>query len=241
LHLVFCSIFLGCSSAGNSPTLKHSELGYTCLSDSQCGSSEFCTNIGDYRLGDRFVCSKYCTADADCPVPYSGANPLQCGILADGSKGCIRECIGLGVACINGVPTACKATDDSHCDQCGCPDGLRCNTNGSVSCVPKLSEGEVCATDGDCLSDNCSPTNKTCRVAVGSPCTSDNCDRCAGNAATGWSYCSRLCGYSSQCNAGDCLISDVYNNGPKYCYPYCVSGCTKCFTATGSTMQYCEI
>lgn len=230
---------LGCSSGGGgtSSSTKNqvSKLGAQCTTSVDCGPSEFCTDLGT-RWVPYLVCSKSCSANDECYSSVSSAEWV-CGILEDGSRGCVFDNCGgnyYGVACLNGVDTACKAVDDTHCDQCSCPDTQYCGAGGK--CIAKVGLGEPCTNDGECLSVNCGAAGH-CRVAIGSPCTTDNCDFCSTNSTTGWSACTRACDADPWCTEGSCYAR--FTTQTPYCYMYCVSGCV-CFTTPDGT-SFCEL
>ena len=160
----------------------------------------YCAETVDAVLGALSFCTKPCALDTDCTsdlVPVG----LRCGVLADGSRGCVEACSGgLGApgsfACVDGVPTDCALAPDAFCEVCGCPADLRCVAG--VGCQPKLGLGDACGYDSACLSNHCSATAGVCRVGVGEPCNDQNCDLCL-MATDGWSWCSRNCS-SGSCN-----------------------------------------
>jgi hypothetical protein len=228
----------GCSASRSS---KPSSLEQSCTSDTDCGAGEFCTEIRNIRYEEsahRF-CTKPCRADSDCTTgnPY-----FVCGILEDGTRGCTYHCEASGIACVNGVPTACVAAGDAYCESCGCPESLTCAPGGG--CVAKRALGEACHVDDNCVSDNCSPQTRTCLVAAGSPCTGSNCDICLAYRGTDWTFCSRDCSDSLvSCGTnGVCLTSDTKSR----CYATCTGCPATCKVAYSDdryqpATQYCDI
>ena len=228
----------GCgSNTGGTPSSQNqkSMVGSTCTTANDCGPSEFCTDLGT-RWVPYSYCSKSCSADAECANSYTSADWV-CGIVQDGSRGCVFNNCGeqyRGVACINGVSTACKAVDDTHCDQCGCPDTQYCGAAGK--CIDKVGVGQPCASSDYCQSSNCG-SNSLCRVALGSPCTNDNCDLCLGNPSTGWSGCSDYCTDTSIC-IGEASCSELTYDRVRYCLLPCVPGC-ECYASNGQS--FCKV
>jgi hypothetical protein len=176
----------------------------------------FCAATVDPSSGVALsFCSKPCTQDADCVSDLFPAS-LACGVLADGSRGCVLRCAGTattGFACVDGVPTDCQLAPETFCDVCGCPANLRCVSG--VGCQPKAVLGEPCRYDDDCNTNHCSDVAGVCRTPVGQPCTDQNCDVCLSTQG-GWSYCSRYCDRAS-CSDGLCLSQLGINT----CWPRC--------------------
>jgi hypothetical protein len=240
IGLLCAGSIAGCNLESSSA--KPSALERSCTSDNDCGDGEFCTRIWPIGYEDQEIsfCSKPCQTDADCATrnPY-----FVCGILDDNTRGCTYHCGASGIACVNGVPTACVAAGDAYCDECTCPQSLTCQSG--VGCVEKQPFGGPCIYDDNCVSNNCSPTAKVCRVAGGSTCTTENCDMCLTYPGTSWSFCSRKCDYSTgQCgDSGVCLTTGTNSR----CYASC-SGCpascghtTSDYVDGSMSLSYCDI
>ena len=222
-----------CGSS-NSPTTntKHT-LGASCQTTADCAPTEFCTDIGN-QLSEDWICSKTCNSNDGCQGSYYF--DLVCGILADGSRGCIPDCVGRGVACVNGVATACKAADETHCDQCVCSITEHCQVG--VGCFPNLAVDERCTSDGECASGNCSTNAGVCRVKVGAPCTTANCDDCY-TEASGQTYCTRDCRNGESCGAGFCHNYGTLPGDSHRCFVPCDTGCAACY-ATTDGLVWCD-
>jgi len=224
---------------------KPNTLAEDCATDADCADNEFCTKIESVWHQDLTsgYCTKPCKVDTDCANGSHPFVPLFCGVLSDLSRGCVFRCGASGIACVDGVPTACAAVNDTYCFECGCPASLTCQWG--VGCIERQPVGSACSEDDNCVSGNCSPTAKICRVAAGCPCTASNCDMCFTYPGTTWTFCSRACTYSNDdCGKGGvCLTSE---KNPR-CYAPC-SGCpTTCaYTNSGdaavpTAIFYCDI
>jgi hypothetical protein len=140
-------------------------------------------------------------------------------VLADGTQACLPECdlasLLTGFACVDGVPTSCDRLGDEHCAFCGCSPELTCLMG--TGCVPPSDVDGPCDSDEDCRSNNCSTFAGVCRVPLGTPCSSSDCDYCL----DGW-YCSRECNGQGDCQGGHCLGSEDSNRlFEYYCLPPC--------------------
>jgi len=188
------------------PTLPQTdqprELGRACSADDDCVSGTCLTVIGPG--GPSAFCTQPCETDDDC----SDLAPV-CGVGPDGSPVCAFACDGIhhyGFSCgDDDRPVAC-GPDATVCDQCGCPEGMRCTPG--VGCGEQSEVGGPCAFDGDCTSDNCSFLAQVCRVPLGSACTDRDCDSCLSDGDE-HSYCSRECVADAQCNGGICVWDGV--------------------------------
>lgn len=162
------------------------------------------------------ACSPLCTTDAEC-----SSSSLSCGISAAGERVCVLACPAMGYACVDGISTSCERIDDeAQCLACGCP-GDRPRCVGGEGCFARSDVGGPCTWDGDCRTNHCSEISRTCQVAVGQPCTSDDCDLCRVDVS-GWTYCTRECGApsDSRCNGDLCI---AFESQPTYrtCYARC--------------------
>jgi hypothetical protein len=92
-----------------------------------------------------------------------------------------------------------------------------------VGCVPLAEIGEKCAVAADCISRHCSATAGMCRVAIGSPCTAANCDRCL-TGPNGYSACSQVCS-SSDNVCGDLCVADAASHFEFTCRAACKPDC----------------
>ena len=215
----------GAACSSSKPPAHKGTVGDLCSEPDECASGLLCASISNAQ-----ICTVPCASNADCPA---GAY-LECGVLADGSRVCVPECYlnsGLpGFACVDGVPTACELLGDEHCESCGCAAGLTCLTG--TACVPPSDVGGPCDADDDCVSNNCSTFAGVCRVRLGTPCTTSDCDYCL----AGW-YCSRECRSETGCQGGRCLGElDAVGRftGVYYCRPPCQLG------AAGPCPDDCE-
>jgi hypothetical protein len=187
-----------------------------CLGDPGCLRGYCAATVDPWDGSALTFCTKPCTQDSECTS--NASQTLACGVLADGTQGCVEACFGgqvpRGYACIDRVPTDCAVAPDTFCEACLCPTGQRCEPG--VGCGPKFGLGQACGEGQDCESNNCSGSAGVCRVALGDPCTDQNCDLCL-MATDGWSYCStNAC--SGRCNdRGVCL--DV--GTARMCWPDC--------------------
>jgi hypothetical protein len=192
--------FASCSSSKTDPAepvcIEHNtEVGRSTFCSVTCNGS--CAGGETCAQGkDRFVCVPGC-------VDYSSIS----------YPGAYEAIIPGAYECKDGVTTLCEALDETHCEACGCPSTLRCEKG--VGCVPLNNVGGKCETNRDCNTNNCSPYAKICRVAVGQPCTLDDCDLC--NTGTP-SYCGQSCSEDDDCQIGHCFSSR--------CYPSCGSNDT---------------
>jgi hypothetical protein len=177
------------------------------------GLGEFCVMDSECQSGECWgQCTKECTTNADC-----GAE-LLCATRADGTQRCGASCVDWpGFGCRDGSPVACELLDATFCEDCGCADAtLRCEPG--VGCVPRSDVGGPCRVDSDCTTEHCSDWAQVCRVPVGQPCSAADCDRCMTHES-GWSFCSRECRRSSDCNGLPCIgypADDYY-----WCRPSC--------------------
>jgi len=121
----------------------------------------------------------------DEPDPAGGGEASN----GTGSSGPAEFCGMPETACIEGRPVPCSQVDDTHCDECGCKDNLRCSVG--EGCIERREFGESCLSHDDCKSGNCGKYTRTCRVAVGDACSTKNCDICATSGTT--TYCTRPC------------------------------------------------
>lgn len=159
-------------------------------------------------------------ADQD-PVEFCSA----CGCATYGGGACVAD-----KGCVLPQPAgaACSVADE-------CSSGL-CDPETN-QCSDPVGLGGACHYDVQCASGNCSNDGYTdsagvCRVALGAPCTNDDCNMCVKglcarstcmngvDCAPGWTcldsisgseLCYQLCGTSSDCYNGSCQA-----NG--YCY-----------------------
>ena len=225
----------GCGSGGTngdgssgSPTL-----GGLCVSDSECGPGETCTQtLPKPVVGE---CTKPCAKDSDC-----GKLGEVCGVLSDGSRGCLRECSISSTPCVDNVPIACGAAPDAYCEWCGCPAGFACDSIIAGGCIAVHDVGEPCEIDTECKSDNCSRFAHVCRVALGQNCDGTNCDLCR-TGPNGYSSCSKECQLSVECGAtGDCVGSSGHYTCVQKCTslsdPSCPGGCDY---TSGFEVLYC--
>jgi hypothetical protein len=232
--LTFFLLACACSSKPEKPLVQ---IGLECDSDADCvarchGDRECLRSLcaeGDPSHPVPF-CSKPCAQDAEC-VWDLAPQSFSCGVLADGSRGCVEACVAslptlsprAGFACDNGVTTACSVLSETFCETCGCPsDRPRCQPD--IGCVPLAAVGEPCSSDEDCGSNHCSAVAGVCRVAAGQPCTQLDCDLCL--VAGDWSFCSRACAayaYDPDCNGGICGFSDFTSSF--ICMPRCTASC----------------
>jgi len=230
------ALLAACTSNKPAPKGAYGEL---CAGAEDCAAGLFCASVSDSKF-----CTVTCATNGDCPVGPNGAY-LECGVLADGSKACLPGCFMrsplTGFACIDGVPTSCEVLGDEQCEQCGCAAGMTCLTG--KGCVPKSDVGGPCDADDDCVSNNCSAFAGVCRVPLGTPCSTSDCDYCL----SGW-YCSRECNLL-HCEGGYCLgeVDGVGQpTGVYYCLPACdpnVPGAcpgTQCRSNTEAQISYCE-
>src|SRR5262245_43507265 len=255
--LALCALAIACKGSDAAPEqTAFDPTGSTaCANDGDCcpeGSScpaVSCSHYQSPRDGELSICTKPCNVDADCTSDLSTS--LACGVLADGSGGCLPAwSVGVplpGIACVNGVPTACNAAGAEHCASCGCPDGQRCDIG--TGCVPRLPVGEGCQIDADCESNHCGEAGHVCRVPVGAQCNDQNCDLCM-TSSNGWSFCSRYCQpfMLSSCGEGaTCRNLGGGQSGSRLCWPKCVGmddpscpvPCTSFETLAGATEYAC--
>lgn len=166
-------------------------VGDACDDDDPCPESLECNSV----FGK---CTRSCATDEDC-------GPWLCIEVDGGGSECMPECGGAlrqlpNYVCVEDRPVRCEDAGDAFdCGLCSCGTA-RC-VDG-VGCQDRFAVGEACAFDRDCASNNCGKSGE-CRVALGAPCTVDNCDRCM---TTGdWSSCSRACTFESDCQGGACV------------------------------------
>jgi hypothetical protein len=219
----YAILFLGgLLGAGCKPTgggSAEAGFGTECTTPTQC-TSGICVEV--YGVYDEGYCSMPC--DKGCLAGYA------CGTGPDGAQACMRSCtMGSSYyACIDGAPVACAVVDQTHCDDCGCPESLRCESG--VGCVPLSDVGGPCTGNSDCTSNNCSTYLGICRTPVWAPCTVDNCDICMTVNSTGETFCTRVCDGPEQCNGGPCIGStDTY---------FCERPCSGCSTPCEYTYDY---
>jgi hypothetical protein len=157
-------------------------------------------------------CTHGCSNDADCNAGFFAT----CGIGPGNARVCMPSCGNRGVVCVGNVTKSCDVVspdDPEFCTHCDCPSSMRCEPGSG--CVDKAETGGSCRSDLDCKSNNCSLFAGVCRVPVGTPCTSDNCDECWTSGS--WQYCSRECNRDAECGSGLCLGS----GGIYTCHPRC--------------------
>jgi hypothetical protein len=214
-----CATVSSCKSDGRDNSTS-ATLGFGCSGPTDCSRDESCAELvgatAPYSDMRTSVCTKPCASNGDCV----GSEEIVCGVLADGSRGCLPSCVrDSDVPCLDGVPTACAAAGPTACEKCGCAPGERCEVG--VGCEPLRAIGEACEVDLDCKTANCSAYSKVCRVPVGQNCDASNCDICL-SSSSGWSYCSRPCQRDDECStAGRCVGYADTNNFS--CRPNCKS------------------
>jgi hypothetical protein len=213
-----------------------------CGTDADCGPGGACIES---------ACAADCSVPTDC-----GRNGTTCGIAPNGTRHCVPNCSGdpvnlayggskINYACADGVSTSCAVLDDTYCGVCGCASGMVC-VDG-VGCRAKVGTGEACTRDADCKSNNCSTSFNVCRVPVGQPCDSTNCDICKADPSIGYAFCSRSCPFGSECNgAALCLgvgddpadsICSAACSGPSD--PSCPGGCLQLNYDNGAIAYSC--
>lgn len=186
-----------------------------------CGGDGGSGRLGDYcdfgcaegTCGVDGYCTRACTTDAECSAETT------CGTGSDGTAACLPRCdywAPDGFGCQDGRQVPCGTPGLQDCYNCGCGPDQRCDEGGM--CLPRSEVGESCRTNDDCRTGNCSEFSRVCRVPVGSPCTTEDCDLCV-TSENGWSFCSRECGGHASCNGGLCLGGDDYYT----CHPVCAT------------------
>lgn len=212
-----------------------SKLGEECLGNA-CAPGLFC-------LDSPQVCTRECTSDEQC------GGEMTCQEWSDGQDVCAPPCTDdrsspYEFVCIEGHQRRCEnVPDHGNCTQCGCPDGFLCRPEG---CVPKSQVGERCASDSDCVSENCSPYDYVCRVPVGTACNASNCDSCMTFAD--WSYCSRRCDSNKDCDGRGvcignsssgyrCVVSCGWELNARTCPERCAQLPA---TSTSTGMYFCD-
>jgi hypothetical protein len=187
--------------------------GSPCEENSECESNE-CYTRHDWIGG---VCAGPCTTDDDCiQVGAGGSTILACG-LTEGERRCIENCDQQGISCRDGYPVRCSEVGQEYCEDCGCPEGLACWPG--KGCQAPAEVGMPCESDEHCESQNCSKEAHVCRVAIGEPCTADNCDLCI-KPKDAEAYCSRECSGRGCSDGWLCTSADAVN-GPFHCRRYC--------------------
>ncbi len=180
---------------------------------------------------------------------------LGCGDTSAGSQTFTGGCGDDGdcdasMICNTAVGECQAFCGSSSCTGCVCESGLQC-VFGS-GCVAPAPVGDLCMSDEECMSNNCGGRDGVvfsldpgvCRVAVGDPCTSENCDRCLTHE-DGWSYCSRDCTDlpNDVCGEGRCIgNNDAFGTDPGFftCTPPCDVDCpTQCSNISGGG-QFCD-
>ena len=184
-------------------------LGQGCSDSSPCQDGLTCLTLKG-AVHDTTACSKACTSDGECD------SRTACGVGPDGSQMCLGFCNPgpENIACVDGRSTACEATDGTHCEQCGCAAADYCREG--EGCFPMADLGGACDVDAGCTQKNCDKYLQVCRVPVGQACTADNCEACMSQG--GWSYCSRECESSTDCNGGVCAGSVQFG---RFCHLQC--------------------
>jgi hypothetical protein len=189
------SLLLACDEEetpglSDQPSRGTAPINTDCAQDSQCRSG-VCLHGGAHNYDSGF-CSRSCDLDNDDCEKDPTSIDMFCGMAGDGRAMCAR-CDGFGFACgLDQAPVACELLDETHCGECGCPDGLHCIPG--QGCRPVSAVGEPCWKDADCESSNCSSFAGVCRVAVGASCTHQDCDLCyIDNDKPGWSFCQKEC------------------------------------------------
>ena len=199
-----------------------------CTNDSQCASSERCTNIG---------CSARCTADSDCGYGHVCRSGL-CGPA------------GMKKVYPYTPSTGCKddgdCTSSEYCSAAGkCVD--RCKTD--EECGP----GKVCASCGKCQTQGvpatCGATPSYCSTTVacgsGKSCVSGRCHFQCGtsNSCPVGQVCTKgLCKDDPSPPSPECALdldcaSGVCING--YCHSHCVAS-TQCGQGDVCQMGVCQ-
>jgi hypothetical protein len=221
--LVCALTALACGGGDGPESLR--PVGSACSADGECASGRC--------LRDLQLCTVSCDEDLHCNEYLP-----SCGIGPDGEMVCVNSCgYGSYVCGEDGIPVSCEWAPETFCLECGsCPSSLRCDPG--VGCVQKSLVGGPCRVDSDCHSDNCSAFAGVCRVAVGQPCTASVCDECMTSDA--WSFCSRPCRATSECNGHHCLGYDPYYS----CYPSCSTfsdaSCPGTCIYASSGQLYCD-
>lgn len=204
--MVCATVSSSCSSEETAPRGPRADIiNNACADDSQCGTGVCLKGGGKYQGG---FCSRGCDpANDDCPRDPTH-HDMFCGTAPDGSSMCAR-CNGFGFACgLTQLPVACSLLDDTHCDECGCPDAQVCIPG--VGCRAESAVGEPCWKDSDCESRNCSAFAGVCRVAVGAACTPEDCDRRhVDKDKPTWSFCDK------ECTADQCPVSFCSSYAPE--------------------------
>lgn len=213
------------------------QVGALCEEDADCASGQ-CLDLSSEALSRR-ICTRPCVDDTAC------GGSLRCGVGPTGERQCVPGCGSIGFTCVDGVSTSCAAVaeDETRCGDCGCGrDRPRCVPE--VGCFARSEVGGPCRWDGDCRTNHCSDVAHLCRVAVGQPCTTDDCDLCMRDEE-GWSYCTRRCFAGGDvCNGDPCLAPSSL---PSYgtCRPRCLTegadpACPAQCRRAGTGQLYCE-
>ena len=180
-------------------------IGERCTTDADCATGVCLAANG----ASERVCTSPCTTDAECATG-AGVGSLVCGRAVCASpEGCL-QCVprcggGSGYTCVDGVSTDCVFADGTHCLDCGCANAAD-HCVREVGCMPPGPVGAACILDRDCASRSCSTFAHVCRVAVGAPCNTTNCDACLG-LPDGTTHCSRECRTPADCNGEACVGS----------------------------------
>lgn len=250
--ILLAGLLASCSTKGNdSPAETGNPNGAPLLrpcysgEDSECASGVCSANLSRDAFPYSYTpgggpghCTLECTSDADCEAARCPdflrskldceQESIACVTTVDGSY-CMQPCKEgesdwSSWKCIDGVPINCERLDESHCEECGCPDGKFCKDG---ACLPKRQIGEPCESGSECVSPyRCGPTEadpsvKKCLVAAGEPCTADNCEQCSFDGQ----FCNVRCGSLDLPEHAFCYFSDTLcigdNSGTYWCAREC--------------------
>jgi hypothetical protein len=241
-----CATLAACTSAFNG---KY-EIGIECGGDDARCLSGLCFEVDDRTS----VCSRTCTADADCPenflcepTPGLGSLCLPIGL---GGRCATNDQCPAGHRCDLGENRCYLPVSRELCAPCTasvqCPAGGRCQLRPDSTeryCTAPCGAGDACPAGFTCDTTaeggpQCLPDNpeRSCDAGRGlcSPCRGNNeCgggeDLCVRNLNSNERFCGRACLRTGDCPDGfNCLDLSGEGAGPFQCVPNsatCVGYC----------------
>ncbi len=215
--------------------------GYCCNTNDQCAAFSTTCDMTSY------ACKVTCEEDEDCE--HLGAYRCESGkclaMLPNGDWPCTNnaQCLSgycdavRGVCCDAG--SCCrgdadcqgyKCTEEFSCapicngDNSLCADGYFCEGD---NCLPKQSNGGVCITDEDCISDHCDENSGICCTEGACCLASSDCD--SGNPCSeGFCNAAFSCTFVSKADGESCSDGNFCNGQERCSLGVCGSGTPPC-------------
>ena len=157
-----------------------------------CAAGKDCVPAGNAALCDASYSSAAVCGDGDhCQGTRVDATATACACgseTIDDDTACTAAVTAEGIECSCFPHPICDGTADQNpvcattcVDDTACVDSCTCDGG---TCTDKLSNGEVCDEDADCLSESCSPDGVCCDLSCDGVCESCGLTWDAGDAVT---------------------------------------------------------